>query len=245
MKKNDYNSVPSWRGSLLRSKSGAATAILFFVLALFVSCSETDDEANEFTDWQARNETYFQGLYTTAQQKISSGDTSWKIFAKWSLESAAVTKADDHIVVQVLQEGSGSGCPLYTDSVKIHYRGRLMPSASYSQGYVFDETYSGTFNAATAHPVIMGVGNTRRLSSTGVYTTTPNIDGFTTALMNMHIGDQWRVYVPYALGYGSSSTNASIPAYSTLVFDLQLVAYYRAGTSTTGTRAGTGHWVYQ
>jgi len=58
-----------------------------------------------------------------------------------------------------------------------------------------------------------------------------SVDGFTTAVMNMHIGDRWKVYIPYQLGYGTSTpSNSTIPAYSTLIFDITLVAYSRAGT---------------
>ena len=54
------------------------------------------------------------------------------------------------------------------------------------------------------------------------------IDGFSTALQHMHIGDRWEVYIPQQLGYGSKDDSA-VPAYSTLRFDITLMAYYRAG----------------
>lgn len=209
----------------------AAPLLAVLGMAMLVSCSETTGEEGEFSDWQSRNDTYFQRLYTAARQRISSGDASWKIYKNWSLDDAAATKAENHIVVQVLQAGTGSGSPLYTDSVKVHYRGRLMPSANYPQGYVFDQSYKDELNPATAKTTTLSVG--------GV------VDGFSTALQQMRIGDRWLVYIPYALGYGATTSNSSIPAYSTLVFDIQLVAYYRAGTQTSSTRAGKGHWVYE
>ncbi|MCI6472136.1 MAG: FKBP-type peptidyl-prolyl cis-trans isomerase, partial [Bacteroidales bacterium] len=55
------------------------------------------------------------------------------------------------------------------------------------------------------------------------------VDGFTTALMNMHEGDRWTVYMPYQLGYGTSASS-SIPAYSLLTFDITLVSFFRPGT---------------
>ena len=48
------------------------------------------------------------------------------------------------------------------------------------------------------------------------------VDGWTTALQQMHVGDVWRLYIPQSLGYGSSTSNSNIPAYSTLVFDVYL-----------------------
>jgi FKBP-type peptidyl-prolyl cis-trans isomerase FklB len=51
------------------------------------------------------------------------------------------------------------------------------------------------------------------------------VDGFSTALQNMHRGDYWRVIVPYQLGYNKES-KTGIPAYSTLVFDIWLVDFW-------------------
>lgn len=48
------------------------------------------------------------------------------------------------------------------------------------------------------------------------------IDGWLVALANMKAGDKWNVVIPWTLGYKQSSTTA-IPAYSTLIFDIELV----------------------
>ena len=55
------------------------------------------------------------------------------------------------------------------------------------------------------------------------------VDGFTTALMSMHRGDHWTVYIPHQLGYGTSASG-TVPAYSTLIFDLRLVDFSHPGT---------------
>lgn len=182
----------------------------------FCACSESDDEENEFADWKARNDSYFNEVYTRA--KGTSGE--WKTFITWSKNEEMATAASDHIVVQVLEQGSGSGSPLYTDSVRIHYSGRLIPSTSYSNGYEFDKSWTGSFNPVVSKPYTSKVSDF--------------VDGFSTALQHMHIGDHWRVYIPYPLGYGVSD-NGIIPAYSTLVFDLILVAYNHPG-------AGVPNW---
>lgn len=179
----------------------------------FASCTETKEDIEEFGNWQSRNETYFNDIY----QKAKSDTKDYKIIRKWSLEEGVATSPDDNIVVQVINQGAGSGCPLYTDSVRVHYEGRLIPSATYTSGYVFDKTWTGNYNLATMHPATFCVS--------GI------VDGMSTALMNMHIGDRWRVYIPYQLGYGTTtSSSTSIPAYSTLIFDLTLVSYYRVNT---------------
>jgi hypothetical protein len=47
------------------------------------------------------------------------------------------------------------------------------------------------------------------------------IEGWSLALQQMHVGDYWRVYIPYYLAYGSTKYN-SIPAYSALIFTIRL-----------------------
>lgn len=207
--------------------------ILAFLLlpVAFTSCSESDSDEEEFANWQSRNDTYFDNVYRQAQQAIAGGDTSWKILRSWSLDSTR--KATDCIVVRVVKNGSGSGCPLYTDSVLADYQGRLIPSATYRDGYVFGQSWYGDeYVQASARPA--------HLSVSGV------VDGFTTALQNMHIGDNWVVYIPYQLGYyATAQSNGSIPAYSTLIFDIHLRGYYRAGTAMPDNKAKQGVWVVE
>lgn len=49
------------------------------------------------------------------------------------------------------------------------------------------------------------------------------IDGWKIALQQMHIGDQWEIYIPSALGYGKFS-QPGIPGNSTLIFEIELLA---------------------
>lgn len=202
--------------------------IILYLLALLApvgllsSCSESDNEEEEFPNWKKTNEQYFNNLYAMAKSSADMGDKSWKVIRQWSLEESTAKDPYDYIVVNVLENGTGSGCPLYTDSVKVHYEGRLLPSTSYPDGYLFDKSFTGEFNPATALPAKFAVSGM--------------IDGFTTALQYMHIGDRWKVYIPYQLGYGKTASG-SIPAYSTLVFDVTLVSYYRAGVEVPDSKA--------
>lgn len=204
--------------------------IIIFLLAsvsslCVLSCSEEDDTVDEFENWQVRNEEYFLNIYQTA---MDNADGNWKIIRNYSYEDTLAIDYDDNIVVQVLEAGTGSGCPMFTDSVMVNYRGRLIPSENYPEGYVFSESYTGEYDPMTARPTKFVVGDLA--------------DGFSTALQNMHIGDHWRVYVPYTLGYGKTD-NDDIPAYSTLIFDIALVAYYRAGTQTDPYKIKRNVWI--
>lgn len=188
----------------------------------FTSCSESDTDVEEYPNWQQTNDSYFDKLYAATKTKIDQGDTSWKIIHSWSLESSAATKPYHHIIAHVVEQGSSDVRPFYNDSVRVHYRGHLLPSTSYKSGYVFDGSYKGEFNEATAVPATFIVSGL--------------VNGFTTALLNMNLGDRWEVYIPYYLGYGTTD-RTSIPGSSTLIFDINLVGIYRSGVDVPDWKA--------
>ena len=197
---------------------------LAFLVALFCleGCKETDDTVDEFPDWQKKNEAFIAAKYQAAKSAIAQGDNSWKIFKSYTRSDASEQgETTDYIVVKVINEGTGSGSPLYTDTVRVHYKGQMIASTTHVDsedrelGLVFDKSWStDTFDEDIFVPAKFGVS--------GV------VDGFSTALQHMHIGDRWKVYIPYQLGYYAAE-RTDVPAYSTLVFDLTLAAYYRVG----------------
>ncbi len=182
------------------------------------SCHETSDDDTEFDNWQQRNEAFFQQKYQEAVIKIAQ-QSETLVLTKWSLNDSIATKAEDHIVVEVLEKGNGTESPMYTDSVSVHFRGRTIPTSSSPDGYVIGSSYEGTFYDQTALPQTISMNNAT------------TVDGLVTALQHMHIGDRWMVYIPYQLGFGaaaytvSSTTgwiSTSIPAYTMLIYDVKL-----------------------
>lgn len=211
---------------------------LFVILAFctgiiaFASCSSDDgeDTTAEYYNWKARNDTYFENIFQEASSKIAAGSTDW-----YQIMSYSKNNTDNHsnyIVIHVLEQGSdehkevvdgtkntsnGLTCPIPGDTCVITYRGNMIPSATYTTiappdnievGYQFDTKWYGT----------------NLVLDEAIYTSlVPSslVDGFSTALQYMHPGDRWRVYIPYALGYGSS-TSGKVQAYSTLIFDIYL-----------------------
>ena len=189
---------------------------------IFTSCNETDGETDEFADWKNRNEQYYNNQYDYAKNMIEQGDTSWRIYRKWSLNEGTANSPSDYIVVNVLQNGEGKIAPIYTDEVGVFIRGRLIPTSSFTDGYIFYTTYKGAFNPQTAYCIKMPANGEDYVMSgqKNIY-----IDGIATALMYMHVGDHWRVYVPYALAYGASlQQKLGIPSFSTLIYDIMLVS---------------------
>ena len=187
----------------------------------FVACSEKDDAVEEYANWQQTNDLFFSQLLSQARQRVSAGDATWRVIRKWSLQDSIQVSDDNDIVARVISSGQSTQRPLYNDSVRVMYEARLLPSATYTSGRIIDKTFEGEFNPNTAYAKLIGVNS----SST--------TDGLSTALQKMNVGDRWQIYVPYNLGYGienATVNNVLIPAYSTLVYDLTLVATYHAGS---------------
>lgn len=96
----------------------------------------------------------------------------------------------------VLTEGSGRS-PQATDTVKCHYEGTL------TDGTVFDSSYRR--------------GEPAEFPLNGV------IAGWTEGLQLMKEGAKYRFFIPYTLAYGERGAGQSIPPFSTLVFDVELI----------------------
>lgn len=194
-------------------------AVALFAVFGLASCSEEDDTVEEFPNWQARNDAFFNSLTDSVLNllELNPARTDWKRIKSWSKSDSIEGSNSDYILVKVIEEGDpASATPLYTDTVTVHYLGRLLPSVSYPYGYVFDQSYYGNYYDDVSKPLQMAIGN-----SGGNML----VDGFATALQHMRRGDHWMVYIPYQLGYGSQS-QTGVPAYSTLIFDLRLVDFW-------------------
>jgi FKBP-type peptidyl-prolyl cis-trans isomerase FklB len=97
---------------------------------------------------------------------------------------------------QVIKEGTGPK-PAATDMVRVHYHGTLI------NGKVFDSSIE------RGQPVELAVN--------GV------IAGWTEALQLMSVGSKWKLFIPSNLAYGDDTPAETIPAGSTLVFDVELL----------------------
>lgn len=174
------------------------------ILSLLASCSESDDTPEEYPDWKNYNETFVQHLATDS---IARG---WERIKNFSY-TAGEGQAHEYIYVKRVRNGQGTVRPIYTDSVLVHYQGRLLPSTTYSTGYIFDQSW------------MRGTQLDEDINTPVKFNVSGVVDGFSTALQNMVEGDRWIVYIPYQLGYGSSEV-ASISGtnYSTMRFDITL-----------------------
>lgn len=213
--------------------------LLWLLLPLTVqlaSCNDDDDVDIVYTSWQLQNAQWFLTVADSARTAIAAARAQWgddweqhcdwrmyKSLQKSEMLRGAVT---DSICIHFLQRGEGTVSPRYTDSVRVNFRGFLMPTHTTTADgrdslvlTTFTQTYYGTFNPATAAPQLMVVSST--------------VAGFSTALQYMHVGDNAWVYIPQQLGY-KDAVNGAIPAYSTLAFHMNLVGIYPPGEAVPG-----------
>lgn len=195
--------------------------LLLAFLLLPTACSEDDDTVEEYPDWQAANDAYYARLSDSIKALLAADParTDWRRVRVWSQLDDTPGPNTAYIIMHVLEPAhvGEAACPLYTDSCRVSYSGRLLPSRSYPQGYCFDATFNGNYDPDVAGRVNFAIGNA---SGSGL------IDGFATALQNMRRGERCMVYIPYQLGYGTTA-NGQIPAGSTLLFDLILHDFWK------------------
>lgn len=101
------------------------------------------------------------------------------------------------VLYKVLESGEGRGEVTPRSIVTCHYKGQLI------NGKVFDNSF------ARPCPEAFRVNEL--------------ISGMQIALVNMHIGDHWLVYIPSEMGYGSRGAGSDIPGGSTLIFEIRLL----------------------
>ncbi len=131
-------------------------------------------------------------------EKLAAGDKNKAAGEKFLEENSAregVVVLDSGVQYRIIESGNG-GSPTETDSVVVHYRGRLL------DGSEFDSSYS------RGQPAELGVGQV--------------IPGWQQALQLMPVGSKWEVWIPASLAYGAQGAG-SIGPNETLHFDIELI----------------------
>ena len=116
-------------------------------------------------------------------------------FLEQKAQEEGIIRLESGILLQEIEKGSGTRTPQLRSSVYVHYTGRLI------NGTVFDST-EGQLPAC--------------------FRVDELIAGWQAALLRMHEGDTFQIFIPAKYGYGSAKIDG-IPAWSTLDFTLTLV----------------------
>lgn len=124
------------------------------------------------------------------------------VFLEENAKRPEVTVTGSGLQYEVLEAAPAgeSRKPTAVDSVEVHYHGTLI------DGTVFDSSVN---RGETITFPVLGV-----------------IPGWTEALQLMTVGDRWKLYLPPPLAYGSRAMG-SIPANSTLIFEVELINVIR------------------
>ena len=119
-----------------------------------------------------------------------------KRFLEENAKKEGVVTTESGLQYFVVKEGNDVH-PTATDEVTVHYTGKLI------NGTVFDSS------------VERGEPATFALNQV--------IKGWTEGLQLMGEGAVYRFFIPYDLAYGEKGAGGTIPPYSTLIFDVELI----------------------
>ncbi|MDD8017313.1 MAG: FKBP-type peptidyl-prolyl cis-trans isomerase [Bacteroidota bacterium] len=133
-----------------------------------------------------------QKMKDLAEKTKKEGEDFLSVNAK--KDSVKTTKSG--LQYKILREGTGKS-PVDTNTVTVHYRGRLL------NGTVFDESY--------------GRGEPTSFKLNQV------IKGWTEGLQLMKVGAKFEFYIPNELAYGERSVGQMIPPGASLIFEVELL----------------------
>ena len=109
-----------------------------------------------------------------------------------------VVTTESGLQYRVLTKGDGTTKPAATDSVTVHYEGKLI------DGKIFDSS------VARGEPATFGLNQV--------------IPGWTEGVQLMTTGDKFEFTIPYQLAYGANGAGGDIPGFATLVFEVELIS---------------------
>lgn len=133
---------------------------------------------------------------TAAAEKGKAAKEMGENYLAENAKKDGVVTLPSGLQYKVLKEGNGKK-PKATDQVKCHYEGMLV------DGTLFDSS------------IQRGEPATFPLNQV--------IAGWTEGLQLMQEGAKYRFFIPYHLGYGERGAGASIPPFSALIFDVELI----------------------
>ncbi|MBQ1697043.1 MAG: FKBP-type peptidyl-prolyl cis-trans isomerase [Bacteroidales bacterium] len=130
------------------------------------------------------------------QEQNEKAQNAEKEFLAANAQDPDVMVTESGLQYRIVKEGNGKR-PSDTSGVRVHYEGKLI------DGTVFDSSFDSD------EPVEFNVDGL--------------IPGMTEGLMLMSEGAEYILYIPSELGYGAFSPAEIIPAYSTLIFNVELL----------------------
>jgi FKBP-type peptidyl-prolyl cis-trans isomerase FklB len=131
------------------------------------------------------------------KQQANAMAAAGEAFLKQNATREDVKVTGSGLQYEILQAGTGQ-VPGASSTVRVHYHGTLV------DGTVFDSSVQR--------------GEPLEFPVNGV------ISGWTEALQLMPAGSRWKLYIPHELAYGARGAGGAIGPYSTLIFEVELLA---------------------
>ncbi len=141
------------------------------------------------------NYVYFQSQQDKMFDKVKEDGLK---YLEENAKRPEVSTTESGLQYQVIAEGDGGAKPTASSTVTVHYVGQLIT------GEMFDSSVD------RGEPISFPLNRV--------------IPGWTEGLQLMTVGSKYRLFIPYELGYGARGAGAAIPPYSTLIFDVELLA---------------------
>ncbi|MCK3658349.1 peptidylprolyl isomerase [Pasteurellaceae bacterium Pebbles2] len=137
-----------------------------------------------------------QEAQEAAQAQFKQIEEEGRAFLVENAKKDSVKVTESGLQYEILTEGTGEK-PSRESTVRVHYTGKLI------DGTTFD---SSVVRGTPAEFPVSGV-----------------IAGWTEALQLMPVGSKWRLTIPHNLAYGERGAGQSIPPFSVLVFEVELL----------------------
>ena len=150
-----------------------------------------------YEDFEMMNATEASRYIQQTLNQIKFGNTKeqGEHFLAENALKEGVKVTESGLQYEVIKMGKGPK-PGPTDRVKVHYHGTLI------DGTVFDSSVE------RGEPIVFGLNQV--------------IAGWTEGVQLMPVGSKFKFYIPQNLGYGERAAG-SIPPYSTLIFEVELL----------------------
>ena len=133
-----------------------------------------------------------------AKQKEEQLKKEKEFFAKNAKEPGVIT-LDNGLQYKIIKQGKENGViPTDSDAVRIYYEGKLIDGTAFDSSFDSEEPTQLTFDY-----IIPGLAQGMRL---------------------MKEGAEYIFYIPQDLAYGEYSPSEEIPAYSPMIFDVELIS---------------------
>ncbi len=175
-------------------KALGVDTLAYNIFAVALEDAITGNEKIPSSDARSEVQKYIQDIQEKKAKELSEAG---ELFLAKNGKRPGVITTESGLQYEIISQGNGEK-PLATDKVKVHYEGKLI------DGAVFDSSI------ARGEPVTFGVSQV--------------ISGWTEALQLMPVGSKWKVFIPQDIAYGQRGAGGSIPPYSALIFDIELIS---------------------